>query len=877
MRPRLIPILALLSLVLHPATLQARGGGGCLQRGTPVLTPHGMVPVEQLGKGDPVVAVSRGVLCTAEVAAVATVEPDAYYEVAAAGRVLHLTGAHPVETAPGVFQTAESLKAGGTVCVSDGAAIRTATIDSVARTPSAVPAFNLLVASAGTYIAGGIVVHNKGCFLPETPILLEDGRANPISTLKPGDRVQAFTPEGRMVGASILRVLIHEVDAYCVVTTETRVLHVTAEHPFYVGNGVFKTLETLKAGDDIVIFDGRGLAAQRIVAIQIIRAGVRVYNLQTDAPNTFFADGVAVHNKGGGCFMPDTLVRKDDGTESPISVIRPGDRVLAFTPDGRMASACVRQILAHRVDNYRIVRAGGSVLKVTADHPFYVGNGAFNAIGALRAGTSLYAFDGRGLEPSLIESIETAERPATVFNLQTDAPNTFFANGVAVHNKGGGSHHSSGGSRSSSRGGTASNEPPPPAFLVLFGLIVLGVIIAAVKGQKSAGSGKELDFIFSPAQVSKKAEKTKKILEFLARQDPDMKPETLVQQASRTFLTLQQCWQARDYGPMKPLMMTDLYADHCRQIQGMIRNHEINLIEGVRIDRVDLVNVRYPFKQNQREFTALITATAKDYYVDDRTRERMRGDIRPAQFQEFWTFQRQDSAWLLRDIEQTGESDALKEDNFFEQFTDTGVDQIYGAAAGKDGSAGPWLEKEAGTKDTRIERLLNFLVQTDKLWTRQTMLETSRRLFLELMAAWESGDPAAVPDADLFPELAADLRKQIAVSRAQGLAMEFRNLCVRKVELVLVQNFDDDARDEFVVRIRAHAQKVMLRQNEMIGKDEDVRAFEQYLTLGRVDKTWKLKEILNPADAQELVARENLDQDSNAQQLQWYYQHKRAV
>ena len=105
------------------------------------------------------------------------------------------------------------------------------------------------------------------------------------------------------------------------------------------------------------------------------------------------------------------------------------------------------------------------------------------------------------------------------------------------------------------------------------------------------------------------------------------------------------------------------------------------------------MNVRYTFKEEQREFTALITATACDYYLDDRTRQRLRGDTVPAQFQEFWTFQFHNKTWLLREVEQTRESEALKAENFFEQFTDTGVEQIYGKEAAKEGQAGPWLEK----------------------------------------------------------------------------------------------------------------------------------------------------------------------------------------
>jgi len=87
--------------------------------------------------------------------------------------------------------------------------------------------------------------------------------------------------------------------------------------------------------------------------------------------------------------------------------------------------------------------------------------------------------------------------------------------------------------------------------------------------------------------------------------------------------------------------------------------------------------------------------------------------------------------------------------------------------------------------------LLNFLVQTDKLWDRQAMLERARQVFTDVMLAREAGDPTAVKDDELFPAVAVDLRQQIAKQRTAGLSIEYRNLCVRKAELILVRNFTD--------------------------------------------------------------------------------------
>src|SRR5439155_27337325 len=120
------------------------------------------------------------------------------------------------------------------------------------------------------------------------------------SQVRPGVCLLSFTPEGT-VGQSVVRsVLTHEVDEYIVVTTDRVVLRVTPEHPFYVGNGTFRTLESLKVGDRIFAFDGQGLSAQAVLQLDCIHAHARVCNLQTDKPHTFFANGIAVHNKGGG-------------------------------------------------------------------------------------------------------------------------------------------------------------------------------------------------------------------------------------------------------------------------------------------------------------------------------------------------------------------------------------------------------------------------------------------------------------------------------------------------------------------------------------------------------------------------------------------------
>jgi predicted lipid-binding transport protein (Tim44 family) len=176
-----------------------------------------------------------------------------------------------------------------------------------------------------------------------------------------------------------------------------------------------------------------------------------------------------------------------------------------------------------------------------------------------------------------------------------------------------------------------------------------------------------------------------------------------------------------------------------------------------------------------------------------------------------------------------------------------------------------------------VERLLNFLVGTDKLWDATRMRERARQVFIDIYRARESGDPAGIPADELFPQTAENLRAEIKGRADAGEGVSFRNLCVRKADIILVRNYTDNSLDEFTVRISAHAQQVRTRNGAVTAQQDDVTPFEEYWTFGRLAGVWKLKDVEPPAQGPSLVAQENLDQDSTPDQLQWYYKHPRAV
>ncbi|HBZ56552.1 MAG TPA: hypothetical protein DEO88_14195, partial [Syntrophobacteraceae bacterium] len=427
---------ALLFVLMTPFAAWSRGGGGCIEQGTPILTPAGPVAIERLQAGDTVWNLTTGRPREATVRSLSVVDPERYIEISAGHTRLRVTEEHPLMVALGEYRMARELQKGDRVYLTGQDGIRPYRIDSIRSVPGDRPAYNLLVSPGGTFAANGLVVHNKGCFLPETPVLRPDGTETPISTLHRGEEVLAYTPEGRMVKAKVRDVLRHRVDEYLVLQTDRASLRVTREHPFYVGRGTFKTLETLQIGDTVLAWDGESLSEQRILSIEAVHEKVPVFNLQTDQPNTFLAGSLAVHNKGGGCFPTGTQVGTPQGPV-PIESLTHGDHILTLDEQGSPVQATVEGVFVSKNTLWRIETDHG-VLLTTKEHPVALWEGGFRWASRLQPGDVIRHWQDGQLDPYKVIGSTAAPGETLVVNLQVGEPHTFLAEGVLVHNKGGG-------------------------------------------------------------------------------------------------------------------------------------------------------------------------------------------------------------------------------------------------------------------------------------------------------------------------------------------------------------------------------------------------------------------------------------------------------
>jgi len=138
-------------------------------------------------------------------------------------------------------------------------------------------------------------------------------------------------------------------------------------------------------------------------------------------------------NPPPGCFLPGTIVNGSGGGKK-IEDVRVGDRVDSFA-DNALTESAVSQIYKVTRDYYYSLAAGDYQVKVTAEHPFFVGNNKFKEVKDLKAGDDVYVIENGSLKKKTVTSNTRINEPTDAYNLSVDNTNTFFANDFAVHNK----------------------------------------------------------------------------------------------------------------------------------------------------------------------------------------------------------------------------------------------------------------------------------------------------------------------------------------------------------------------------------------------------------------------------------------------------------
>ena len=135
-----------------------------------------------------------------------------------------------------------------------------------------------------------------GCFPAGTLITMADGTKKPIEHIDTTDIVLGFKKFGQLGPASVTETFYHEDDAVLKVEHQRGVLNVTPNHWVIGSDGLFKEIQEFEVGDEIVLESGTPSTIKKITQVE----NQPVYTFTVPETQTYIADDIRVHNKGGG-------------------------------------------------------------------------------------------------------------------------------------------------------------------------------------------------------------------------------------------------------------------------------------------------------------------------------------------------------------------------------------------------------------------------------------------------------------------------------------------------------------------------------------------------------------------------------------------------
>ena len=612
---------------------------------------------------------------------------------------------------------------------------------------------------------------------------------------------------------------------------------------------------------------------------------------------------------GGGCFPAGTMISVPAGA-APIETLRPGDKVLAFSGD-RLVETAVKEFYKKK-DQLLTIETDKGSLSATAEHPLLARNG-YTEARALRAGDAVAVIEGGRRVWATVSALKRGPE-AEVYNLEVSPPHNFIAGGFVVHNKGGGYRSRSSYYSRYGRHRTLKEELFENIFLII-GL----VFVAAIKIKKGLGGASRPEGTLHRGMCAGRAGETTAILRSLAAEEPSMAPPFLEQRVKEAFLDMQKAWQANDYSSMTGRMMPRLQATHSAKVEAMRARGQINMMEDVTVHSVDFVHVRFTPEPAERSFTALISASAKDYTIDEADRSLVSGSRQSQAFQEFWTFQLLHGTWVPARIDQTSDDSVLTAPNlpagpgagaassaasfaglasasFSDPFTTAAAAPSPVPAAAAFASPfdmpistpfavplaaaapvpappqpPPSYQPPPPPPKPVLKNLNSFAAPGQ--WDRQKMEIAATLAFLGVYSAWEKGSPSEIQKDLVFPETLEKLSALMIARRSEGMVFEFSGLYARKAEVVLTAEASKSRLgvDEFTARITALARRALVRDGKTLHRDEAPEPFTEYWVFARNGAKWLLKDILHRLDQE---PREGVqDIAPTPVQIEWYWQN----
>jgi len=191
----------------------------------------------------------------------------------------------------------------------------------------------------------------------------------------------------------------------------------------------------------------------------------------------------------------------------------------------------------------------------------------------------------------------------------------------------------------------------PPAVIA----IVIVLVVLYILRKKRGGNTTHNSHPQRPIQGARQTDSSllRPMSEFKSL-DPLFNEAEFTDKISNMYVRFQNCWQEKDLSPLRGDMTDAFYNQTLRQLEQLIKNRQTNMIENIAVLGVDLRG----FMQDEANDTVVVSIRTRinDYYIDDTTKEVVRGYPHADKFMTYeWTMIRKKGVLT----KETGESTAL--------------------------------------------------------------------------------------------------------------------------------------------------------------------------------------------------------------------------
>jgi hypothetical protein len=146
---------------------------------------------------------------------------------------------------------------------------------------------------------------DAACFIAGTLVSIEDGY-KAIEDVEAGDYVWAWDEEtGEVALKQVVETYVRKSDQLIHIFVNGEEIITTPDHPFYVPVKGWTDAVNLRAGDILVLVNGKYVIVEK-VQHEILEAPVTVYNFQVEDFHTYFVgfSSILVHNSNCGIEIP---------------------------------------------------------------------------------------------------------------------------------------------------------------------------------------------------------------------------------------------------------------------------------------------------------------------------------------------------------------------------------------------------------------------------------------------------------------------------------------------------------------------------------------------------------------------------------------------